>query len=135
MALSENIFKAYDIRGIYPEEINADAAYRIGLAFCRYLLKKTKKKDLKMVVGKDARLSSPELSKAFINGCLDASADVLDIGLSTTPMMYFATNFLKADGGAIITASHNPSQYNGIKLVDGRALPINPSEIKKLCVS
>ncbi|MBI5045913.1 MAG: phosphomannomutase/phosphoglucomutase [Candidatus Niyogibacteria bacterium] len=135
MALSEHIFKAYDIRGIYPEEINADATYRIGSAFCRYLLKKNKKKDLKIVVGKDARLSSPELCKAFINGCLDASADVLDIGPSTTPMIYFATNFLKADGGAIITASHNPSQYNGIKLVDGRALPINPSEIKKLCVS
>ncbi|MEK7647186.1 MAG: phosphomannomutase/phosphoglucomutase [Patescibacteria group bacterium] len=132
--LNPIIFKAYDIRGIYPEEINQEAAYRIGVAFCRYLLKKTKKKNLKIVVGKDARLSSPELCKAFVNGCLDTSADVVEIGLSTTPMMYFAVNFLKADGGAVITASHNPSEYNGIKLVGNGALPVSPAEIKKWCV-
>ncbi len=96
---SENIFKAYDIRGKYPEEINEDAAYKIARAFARYLrLSNTEGRVLKIVLSADARLSSPSLKEAFLDGLLDEGAEVVDAGLTTTPMHYFAINVSGADG-------------------------------------
>ena len=120
-ALNESIFKAYDIRGIYPDELNEDAAYRIGIGFARSELL-TLGKDL--VVGRDMRESSGSLFDAFASGANAGGLDVIDIGLCTTPMLYFAVNVLNAAGGAMITASHNPGQYNGFKLVREEAIPI-----------
>ncbi len=114
---SEGIFRAYDIRGIYPTEINEDAAYKIARAFARYLrLGTAEKANLKIVVSADARESSPALKEAFSDGLLDEGAEIIDAGLTTTPMHYFILNKTEADGGAIITASHNPAEFNGIKL-------------------
>lgn len=119
--LNETIFKAYDIRGIYPDDLNEDAAYRIGLGFARSGIL-TKGTDL--VVGRDMRDSSDAIFDAFSSGANAGGLDVIDIGLCTTPMLYFAVNVLNAAGGAMITASHNPGQYNGFKPVRERAIPI-----------
>jgi len=132
MKINSEIFKAYDIRGIYPKEINSEAAYLIGRAFVNFL----KKKKPKIVVGRDNRLSSPFLFKALTKGIIDQGANLIDIGFATTPMLYFAVAYFKLDGGIEISASHNPSQYNGFKLVREKAIPISGKsgikEIKKL---
>jgi len=120
-ALNEGIFKAYDIRGIYPDELNEDAAYRIGIGFARSELLASGKE---LVVGRDMRESSDSIFDAFAAGAHAGGLDVIDIGLCTTPMLYFAVNVLNAAGGAMITASHNPGQYNGFKLVREEAIPI-----------
>ncbi len=112
------IFKAYDIRGKHPEEISEETAYRIGRAFVELLNVKS------VVVGRDCRLSSPKLCEALCNGITEQGADVVDIGLSTTPMMYFSVIKLKADSGIIVTASHNPKEHNGFKLVGKGAAPV-----------
>src|SRR3989304_4534188 len=128
---SEGIFKAYDIRGRYPEEINEDAAYKIARAFARYLKLEVRswkleveKGKLKIVVSSDARTSSPALKEAFLDGLLDEGVEIIDAGLTTTPMHYFIVNKTKADGGAIITASHNPPEFNGVKLSKKEVVPI-----------
>ena len=128
---SEGIFKAYDIRGRYPEEINEDAAYKIARAFARYLKLEVRswkleveKGKLKIVVSSDARTSSPALKEAFLDGLLDEGVEIIDAGLTTTPMHYFIVNKTEADGGAMITASHNPAEFNGIKLTKKGAVPI-----------
>ena len=120
-ALNERIFKAYDVRGIYPDELNEDAAYRIGSGFARSGLLTLGKE---LVVGRDMRESSDSLFDAFASGVNAAGLNVIDIGLCTTPMLYFAVNVLNAAGGTMITASHNPGQYNGFKLVREEAIPI-----------
>lgn len=125
MPINAGIFKEYDIRGIYPGEINKETAYEIGRAFCVYL----NKKNPKITVGRDARLSSPELSEAFIKGCLRQGGRISDLGVVTTPALIFSVNLLKADAGAIITASHNPSEYNGVKLVGKGAVSVSPKEL------
>jgi len=112
-------FKAYDIRGQIPNHLNADVAYRIGNAMAEFLDTKT------IVVGRDMRLSSAELTNAVIQGLTEAGVDVLDIGLCGTEMVYFATTHLKAGGGIMVTASHNPADYNGLKLVREDARPIS----------
>lgn len=112
-------FKAYDIRGRVPGEFNADVAYRIGRAYAELLDPAT------VVVGHDIRLSSPGLSQALTDGLLDAGTDVLDIGLCGTEEVYFATWHLGAGGGIMVTASHNPADYNGMKLVREQARPIS----------
>lgn len=112
-------FKAYDIRGRLGEELNVDIARRIGRAYGEYLKPKT------VVVGGDVRLTSHELKMALTDGLLDAGVDVLDIGLSGTEEIYFATFFLNIDGGIEVTASHNPMNYNGMKLVSRGARPIS----------
>ncbi len=123
------IFRAYDIRGIYPHELNERVAYLIGSAFVKFL----KKTNLNIVVGRDNRLSSPSLFSALTKGIIDQGANVIDIGLSTTPMLYFATAYFKSDGGIEISASHNPPQYNGFKLVKKEAIPIGEkSGIKEI---
>jgi len=114
--MNPEIFKAYDIRGIYPDDLDKEAAYKIGRGLVVFLNKESKGRK-KIVVGRDNRLSSPLLARAIKEGIKKEGADVIDIGLSTTPMFYFAVKYLKADGGAMITASHNPPKYNGIKAV------------------
>ena len=113
---SENIFRAYDIRGKYPEEINEDAAYKIARSHATYLKLGIRSEKLEIVVSSDDRSSSPALKKAFIDGLLDEGANVIDVGITTTPMHYFVVNKTNADGGAMVTASHRPFEYNGIKL-------------------
>ncbi len=102
------IFKAYDIRGVVPDELDPDLARRIGNAFVRLLSAK------RIVVGRDARTHSPALASALIEGARDAGATVLDIGLASTPMTYFAIGSLPCDGGLCVTASHNAKEYNGM---------------------
>ena len=114
-----NSFKAYDIRGQIPGEMNADICYRIGNATGEFLDANT------VVVGRDMRLTSLEFSDAVIDGLIEAGVKVLDIGLCGTEMVYFATSHLGADGGIMVTASHNPADYNGLKLVREEARPIS----------
>ncbi len=111
------IFKAYDVRGIYPKEFNAQIAYLVGEAFVEFLKKTERKRRLRIVIGRDNRLSSPILKRALIKGILVKGGEVIDIGLSTTPMFYFAVWNYHFEGGIQITASHNPPEYNGLKLV------------------
>ena len=115
-----NIFKAYDIRGIYGQDINEEVAYKLGRSFVIFL----NKNHPKIVIGRDNRLSSPEIFKSLKKGIIDEGGTVFDIGLSTTPMFYFADCFLKGDGGIMITASHNPKEYNGFKVVSKLAAPV-----------
>lgn len=112
-------FKAYDIRGKLGKELNEDIAYRIGRAYGEFLKPKT------IVVGGDVRLTSESLKLALANGLMDAGTDVLDIGLSGTEEIYFATFHLGVDGGIEVTVSHNPMDYNGMKLVRENAKPIS----------
>ena len=114
-----SIFKAYDIRGIHPDQITADVAARVGRAFVAFLGAR------RIAVGRDMRLSSPELSAAFIDGARTQGADVVDYGLVGTDMLYYGVARDDLDGGAEITASHNPKQYNGMKLVRRQALPLS----------
>jgi phosphomannomutase len=109
--IEASIFKAYDIRGIYPGQLNGEVARRIGRAFVDYLGAK------RIAVGHDARLSSPEISEAFIRGARSQGSEVTDIGTVGTDMLYFYSASQELDGGAIITASHNPKEWNGIKMV------------------
>jgi len=113
-----NSFKAYDIRGKVPSELNPDMAYKIGRTYVIHINAK------KIVIGYDIRKSSLELSEALINGLTDAGADVLNIGLCGTEMIYFSTPHFNADGGIMITASHNPPEYNGMKFVKKDSVPV-----------
>jgi phosphomannomutase len=119
VSLNPDIFKAYDIRGLYPAELNEDTAKAVGTAFVVYLKAKH------IAVGRDMRLSSPALTAAFIDGAVSQGADVVDYGMLATDMLYFAVATGRHDGGAQITASHNPKQYNGMKLVRQEALPLS----------
>lgn len=112
-------FKAYDIRGQVPSDLNEDVAYRIGRAMVVELQGKN------IVLGRDMRLESPMLAEAMTRGLLEAGANVIDIGLCGTEEVYFATSAFKADGGVMITASHNPKGYNGMKLVKSESRPIS----------
>jgi len=114
----ENIFKSYDIRGVYPAQINEENIVPITKAIYKFLLDKTPgKQSLSVVVGCDMRLSSPAIFKAVTNTLLDLGAQVIDVGLSSTPTFYFAVFSNKYDSGIQITASHNPKEYNGLKIV------------------
>jgi phosphomannomutase len=117
--LNPDVFKAYDIRGIYPTDIDEEAARAIGAAFAAYLGSR------EIAVGYDMRLSSPSLKAAFIDGVLEQGVDVTDYGMLSTDMMYFAVASMNHSGGAQITASHNPKQYNGMKLVREGAFPLS----------
>jgi phosphomannomutase len=117
--VSPSIFKAYDIRGLYPSEVDDAAARRIGRAFVSYL------NASRIAVSRDMRLSSPGMAAAFIDGALEQGADVVDYGLAATDMLYFAVVRDGLDGGAQITASHNPKEYNGIKMVRREAFPLS----------
>src|SRR5204863_723002 len=122
LTLNPGIFKAYDVRGVYPSEVNEDAARAIGAAFVVYLQAK------RIAVCRDMRLSSPALAAAFIDGATAQGCDVVDYGMTATDMMYFAVAKDELDGGVMVTASHNPKQYNGVKMVRKAAFPLSGEE-------
>ncbi|HEX6865481.1 MAG TPA: phosphomannomutase/phosphoglucomutase, partial [Thermoanaerobaculia bacterium] len=119
------IFKAYDVRGLYPSQINEDMARQIGLAFQFVLDEEDRARGNTVVVSRDMRSHSEPLAQALIEGLTQAGLDVLDIGLATTPMNYFAVGHTKAAGGVQVTASHNPAQYNGLKFSRHEARPVS----------
>src|SRR5918995_654107 len=118
MALDPKVFKAYDIRGIYPSELDEEGAYAIGRAYVEHF------KPKRIAVGHDMRLSSPAMAAATIRGGVDAGAQVFELGLVGTEMVYFAVGDLDLDGGIAVTASHNPKEYTGMKIVRRGALPV-----------
>jgi phosphomannomutase len=128
-----SIFKAYDIRGIVPDELGPDDAHRIGRAAARFLGASV------LVIGCDARTHSPLLKEALLRGIQEEGVDVLDIGLAATPMLYFAVDHLLAGGGIMLTASHNPAEYNGFKICREHAIPVGEAsglrEIERLAAS
>ncbi len=111
-------FKAYDIRGKVPSDLSPDLAYKVGRAYSNYLKAK------KIVIGHDIRKSSVEISNALAKGLNESGTDVIDIGLCGTEMIYFGTTHFNADGGIMITASHNPPEYNGMKFVKRDSVPV-----------
>jgi len=112
-------FKAYDVRGKIPSELNESIAFLIGLAVTEYLQAST------IVIGYDVRHSSTELVESLSHGISQGGAEVVNIGLCGTEEVYFATNFIGSDGGIMVTASHNPADYNGMKIVGHEARPIS----------
>ena len=116
--LSPAVFKAYDVRGVHPTELDEEGAYAIGRAYVEQF-------ELgRIAVGRDMRVSSPSMAAALIDGALDGGADVLDLGLVGTEMLYFAVGELGLEGGVCVTASHNPKEYTGMKIVRAGALPV-----------
>jgi phosphomannomutase len=116
--LSPSVFKAYDVRGVYPDELDEEGAYAIGRAYVEQF------RPARIAVGRDMRLAAPAMAAALIEGALDGGADVLDLEMVGTEMVYFAVGELGLDGGVCVTASHNPKQYTGMKIVRAGALPV-----------
>ncbi len=116
--LDPKVFKAYDIRGIYPDELDEEGAYAVGRAYVQQF------EPRRIAVGRDMRLSSPQMAAAVIRGAADEGAEVLDLGVVGTEMVYFAVGELGLDGGIAVTASHNPKEYTGMKVVRRGALPV-----------
>jgi phosphomannomutase len=116
--LDPHVFKAYDVRGVYPSELDEEGAYAIGRAFVEVF------EPARIAVGHDMRVSSPSMAAAVIRGASEAGAEVLELGLVGTEMLYFAVGELGLDGGVAVTASHNPKQYTGMKIVRRGALPV-----------
>ena len=116
--LDPKVFKAYDVRGIHPTELDEDGAYRDRPRVRRGI------RAAHVAVGRDMRISSPTMAAAMIEGAADGGADVLDLGLVGTEMLYFAVGELGLDGGICVTASHNPKEYTGMKIVRRGALPV-----------
>ncbi len=131
--MKSGIFKAYDIRGIYPTDINEDDVYHIGRAVVEHLKPKV------LGIGRDIRSSSPSLFESFARGVMDGGADVIDLGIITTPMVYFAAGRLDIDAAVSLTASHNPPEYNGLKIALRGAVPVGESsglsEIRDLALA
>ncbi len=117
--VDSTIFKAYDVRGIYPDQLNEDLARQIGRAFVAYL------DATRIAVARDMRVSSPSIAAAFIEGAREQGADVVDYGMLGTDMLYYGVARDQLDGGAQVTASHNPKQYNGMKMVRKQAFPLS----------
>ena len=120
-----SIYKECDIRGVYGKDLGEDTAYSIGRAVGTKLTGKT------IVVGGDARTSTPLLRDRLVEGLNESGADVIDVGLIPTPLIYFAKKHLKTVGAVMVTASHNPAQYNGFKITMGD-WPVKPEELKEL---
>jgi phosphomannomutase len=116
--LEPAVFKAYDVRGLYPSELDEEGAYAVGRAYVEEFEAR------RIAVGRDMRVSGPTMAQATIEGAADGGADVLDVGLVGTEMLYFAVGELGLDGGIAVTASHNPKDYTGMKIVRGGALPV-----------
>jgi phosphomannomutase len=116
--LDPKVFKAYDVRGVYGRDLDEEGAYAIGRAYVEHF------EPRRIAVGHDVRVSSPSMAKAVIEGAADGGADVLDLGLVGTEMLYFAVGELGLDGGIEVTASHNPKEYTGMKIVRRGALPV-----------
>lgn len=118
VTIDESIFRSYDMRGVYPTQVNEEVAYRAGQAFVTVMGAR------KIVIGRDVRSSGESLQKRAIEGALAAGADVIDVGIISTEMLYFAAGSLGCDGGFSLTASHNPPEWNGIKFIGKGAAPI-----------
>jgi phosphomannomutase len=116
--LDPKVFKAYDVRGIYPDEIDDEGAYAVGRGYVQQF------EPRRIAVGRDMRLSSPQIAAAVMRGAADEGAEVLDLGLVGTEMVYFAVGNLELEGGIMVTASHNPKEYTGMKIVRRGALPV-----------
>src|SRR6476469_5916649 len=116
--LDPKAFKAYDVRGVYPTELDEEGAYAVGRAFVEQF------EPARIAVGRDMRESAPTMARAVIEGAADGGADVLDLGMVGTEMLYFAVGELGLDGGIAVTASHNPKAYTGMKIVRAGALPV-----------
>jgi phosphomannomutase len=116
--LDPKVFKAYDVRGVYRSELDEEGAYAVGRAYVEQF------EPARIAVGRDMRVSSPSMARALIDGAADAGADVLDLGMVGTEMVYFAVGELGLDGGVAVTASHNPKEYTGMKIVRRGALPV-----------
>src|ERR1700742_4209453 len=127
MAIDPGIFKAYDVRGLYGDQIDEDVAYRLGRAFARVLsdLEQKPVADLRVGVGRDMRLSAPGLLERYTAGLRDEGVAVLDAGQVGTEMLYYLVGSRGLDGGLMCTASHNPKSYTGAKLVRSGALPLS----------
>ena len=121
------IFKAYDVRGIYPDQIDEEVAYRVGRAFARVLgdMQQKATEDLTVGLGRDMRLSAPRLADRYSDGLTDEGADVLDVGMVGTEMLYYAVGSRGLDGGLMCTASHNPKAYTGAKLVKAGSIALS----------
>lgn len=139
MKVEPSIFKAYDIRGIYPDQLNEEIFYKVGKAFSTLLKKENPGKKVKIIVSRDMRISSPSLKESLVKAILDSGIDIVDIGLATTPTFYFAVSFYGYDGGVQVSASHNPKEYNGMKIVRKKALPVGGDtgieEIKNIVIN
>jgi phosphomannomutase len=139
--IDPSIFKAYDVRGVYGEQLDGDAAYRIGRAFARVLADEEGKavSDLRVGLGRDMRLTAPEMAARYSDGIRDEGADVIDVGMVGTEMLYFAVGSRDLDGGLMCTASHNPRQYTGAKLVRRGAIALSGdagiSEVGRIAAS
>ncbi|MFZ4648822.1 MAG: phosphomannomutase/phosphoglucomutase [Patescibacteria group bacterium] len=137
--LNPNIFKAYDIRGVFGVDFDVEFARELGIAYVNFRSKELSGKKLSVLVASDMRLSSPELKTALIEGVLSAGASVIDAGIISTPTFYFAVSNSQADGGVMISASHNPSEWNGFKVVREKSLPVSSEngleDLKNLVVA
>jgi phosphomannomutase len=136
-----HIFREYDIRGIVDQDLTDDVYYKLGRAYATFLyaqegIQPVEGERYKVVCGYDARLSGPRFQKSLIRALLDSGVDVVDIGMVPTPIMYFGVKFLNVDGGASVTASHNPAEYNGFKArkrtADGLNAPLSADDIQEL---
>lgn len=125
MNINPAVFKAYDIRGVYPTDINEDFAYKLGYAYADLRQKEENMDNLTILVSRDMRNSSPSIHDALIKGLSESGVNVIDIGLASTPTMYFASAFYKCDGGIQVSASHNPKDDNGFKLVRKNGVPVS----------
>jgi phosphomannomutase len=125
--MDPSIFKAYDVRGKYPEQMDEDLAYRIGRAFPKVLedLEGTPVAEQRVAVGRDMRKSAPDMAERYARGIADSGADVLDIGMVGTEMLYWTVGSRELDGGLMCTASHNPARYTGAKLVERGAVALS----------
>ncbi len=126
--INEKVFKAYDIRGVYPNEINEDLAYNIGRSFVTFL----KEEKPKIVLGRDGRKSSPSIFQSLKKGVIDSGGVIVDIGISNTPLLNFVVAKFKYSGGMMVTASHNPPEFNGIKIIKKNGLQVYGQEIQKI---
>ena len=125
MTIDTSIFKAYDIRGVYPEQLDESLAYKLGQALAEMMKKEEERDDLTIVVGQDMRLSSPSLTERVVSGITDQGVNVIEIGLASTPTFYFTVAKNGYDAGIQVSASHNPQQFNGFKMVRKNAIPIS----------
>ncbi|MBW1990248.1 MAG: phosphomannomutase, partial [Deltaproteobacteria bacterium] len=114
--MNQNIFREYDIRGLVDKDLNDEDVYKIGRAAGTYLVRRGKKK---LTLGRDCRLSSPGYADQIRRGLMDSGCHVIDLSMVSTPIFYFSVFHLKAEGGVMVTASHNPPEYDGFKVMCG----------------
>lgn len=131
MKIKKSIFKKYDVRGKFPDEISRETSFLIGRAFARYL-RKNKKERVSIVLGREEDENSLKVQEGFVEGVLDEGGEVLEAGATSTPALYFAVSSFKAEGGVQITASHLPSQYTGFKMVKNKGVNVGKEELEEI---